>query len=310
MRAWLIVLFVVGACARPSLPARLLAHPPPAAAGVVRTVGSFRGATGTVLFEQCWRPRAGKPRAVLTVVHGIKDHSGRYNAMATHLVRAGIAVCGFDHRGHGRSAGPRFDIHSFANVTTDIHRYLVIVRKRFPGLPVFLFGHSMGGVLVPLYVLVHRPALAGVVLSAPAVRPVIHPYQIAALLAVARVLPNAPLVDTPNDTFSPDPEVVAAMGRDPFIYQGKGTGRTGVELVNGIHRVWADAHSFVLPLLLLHGTADHAVRPQGSVELLARVGSRDKTLHLYPGAGHDLAHDPQRQKVYRDIQSWILARLP
>ncbi|HET6611197.1 MAG TPA: alpha/beta hydrolase, partial [Kofleriaceae bacterium] len=296
-RLAIAIAMVLAGCARPSMPARPLTSPPRAPEGVVHRAGLFRSADGLDLFEQCWRPADRRAQAVVVVVHGIKDHSGRYHHLAVRLVRAGYAVCGFDHRGHGRSAGPRFAISSFDAVLGDMDRYLAIVRRRYPDTPVFLLGHSMGAVLVPLYVIDRQPALAGVILSATALRPRIHPIEIAALKLAATLFPNAPLLAAPGDTFSPDPEVVADMGRDPLIYHGRGTGQMALELAAGIRRVWAHATAIKLPILILHGTGDKAVNPRGSVELHARIGSRDKTLRLYPHAGHDLAHDPHRAAV-------------
>jgi alpha-beta hydrolase superfamily lysophospholipase len=306
----LLCLLALAGCARPHEPARPLAHAPPAPAGVKHRAATFEAADGEVLFEQCWSPSGRSPRAVVIIVHGIKDHSSRYAEMAVALARAGYAACGFDHRGHGRSAGARFDLHSFAAVLGDIDRYLGMARARFPDAPVFLFGHSMGGVLVPLYVIERQPAIAGVILSAPALHPPIHPIGIAGLLLSARLAPHAPLLNAPAESFSPDPEVVAGMRRDPLISQGKGTGRMGAELANGIRRVWSRVASLRAPILILSGTDDRAVDPRGSVELRRRVGSPDATLRLYRRAGHDLVHDPQRAAIVRDVLGWLDARQP
>ena len=293
------------ACARPHLPARPVSGPLPAAPGVARSAGILRAADGVELFEQCWRPADRRPDAVVVLVHGIKDHSARYDELASALVAAGFAACGFDHRGHGRSAGPRFAIHSFARVLDDMDRYLAVTRARFPGAPIVLFGHSMGGVLAPLHVIERRPQVAGLILSASAVRPHIHPLEIAGLRLVATLLPHAPLLDAPTGSFSPDPAVLEAMRRDPLIDQGRGTGRMGLELASGIERVWARAREIRMPILLLHGTSDRATDPRGSAELHDRVGSADRALALYPGAGHDLAHDPRRAEVQRDVIAWL-----
>ncbi len=310
MRAASLVLLVVGACARPNVAARPLPQPPPAPAGIVHTTGTFDGSGGAVLFEQCWKPADRAPSSVVVLVHGIKDHSSRYEQLAEALVRAGHAACGFDHRGHGRSSGPRFDLYPFSADLGDMDRYLATVRQRFPGAPLFLFGHSMGGVLVPLYVIERQPQLAGIVLSAPAVHPPLHPFAIAGLMVAATLAPNAPLLDAPDDTFSPDPAVVKGMHDDPLIPRGKGTGRMAAELARGIERVWAGVATIRAPILILSGTADRAVDPHGSIELRRRVGSTDATLHMYRAAGHDLAHDPQKDAIVSDIVSWVGAHTP
>jgi alpha-beta hydrolase superfamily lysophospholipase len=275
---------------------------------VTRTSSVFES-DGAQLFEQCWQPADSSPTAAMVIVHGIKDHSSRYHDLAVELVAAGYAVCGFDHRGHGRSSGPRFAIHSFAQVMDDIDRYLAMVRERFAGAPIALFGHSMGAAMVPLYAIDRQPQLAGIILSATALRPHIHPFEIAGLRLTAGLFPNAPLLDAPDEDFSPDPAVVQDMRDDPFIHHGRGTGRMGVELVSAVERVWAHADEIALPILIMHGTADKATNPRGSVELHARVSSPDKTLALIPDAGHDLAHDPKRADVVRAIRTWLDEKL-
>ncbi|GAB4517863.1 MAG: alpha/beta hydrolase [Haliangiales bacterium] len=305
-----LLLIAVAACARPSAPAQPLAQTPAAPAGMVHTAGTFTSGGDATLFEQCWRPADRPPRSALVIVHGIKDHSARYARLAARLVGAGHAVCGFDHRGHGRSAGPRFDIRSFDAVVDDIDRYLGVVRGRFPGAPVFMFGHSMGGVLVPLHAIERGPDIAGIIVSAPALHPDIHPFEIASLLLVARAAPGAPLLDAPDDTFSPDPAVIEAMRADPLIARGRGTGQMAAELARGIERVWAGVATIRAPILILSGTDDRAVDPRGSVELRRRVGSPDADLRLYRGAGHDLAHDPMRDDFERDIAGWLDAHAP
>lgn len=305
-----VAALAVAGCARPFAPARPVTGPLAEPPGVTRSAGFFRSADGVELFEQCWRPAARRPRAVVVLVHGIKDHSGRYHELATALVGAGFAACGFDHRGHGRSAGPRFAIHSFARVLGDIDGYLALTRRRFAGAPLILYGHSMGGVLVPLYVIERQPAIAGIIVGSAALRLHLHPLEIAGLRVVASLLPNLPLLDAPTEDYSPDPAVVRGMREDPLIDQGRGTGGMALELAGAIERVWARAAAIGVPALILHGTADRATDPRGSVELHQRIGSRDRTLRLYPGAGHDLVHDPVRETLYRDVIAWLERTVP
>ena len=305
-----LVSFALVGCGRPFQPARPLQEPPPASPGVERSVGQFHSADGVTLFEQCWRPESAEPRSVVVVVHGIKDHSSRYHAFAERMVRRGHAVCGFDHRGHGRSSGRRFAIASFDAVVGDIAKYLDIVRARYGDPPVFMFGHSMGGLLISLALAEDRIAPAGAIVSSAALRPHIHPFEIASLGFIARLVPDAPLLPAPNDTLSNDPEGVADLGRDPLVYQGKGTGEMALELIGAIRRVWNRADQLEAPLLLLHGIADASIHPWGTAELHRRAASADKTLHLYRDAGHDLLRDPLRDRVIADIERWLDRRAP
>ncbi len=121
--------------------------------------GTFRGHGGLELYYQCWRPE-GTPLAVLVLIHGFGEHSGRYMNVVNHLVPRGYAIWSFDHRGHGRSPGRRGFVRTWDEFREDIRLFLEMVRQQEGGLPVFLMGHSMGGLMVLEYALHHpgRPA--------------------------------------------------------------------------------------------------------------------------------------------------------
>lgn len=304
-RAWCLVAclaFSAGCSAPPWLPARPLAAS--ADGPVAHRSGVFRGTGGVMLVEQSWRP-AGPPRAVVVIHHGLKSHSSLYAELAGRLVARGYAVHAYDMRGHGRSAGRRASLDDFGDLTADLDLFMHRVRRREPGLPIFLVGHSVGGAVVTLYVLEHRPALAGLILMAPAIR-VDRPAIAAAATPVAgALLPDLPVVDVPNEQFSRSPEVVRAMDRDPLIYQPAGPARTAAALTRALARIWARAGELDTPLLGLHGTADRATSPRGTAELVRRARTRDRTLLLYRGLYHDLVHEPERDQVMSDIERWL-----
>ncbi len=294
------------ACAGPPV---LSARPPPAselpayAEGEHRT-GVFEGHGGTQLFEQSWRP-AGAVRAVLVAHHGLKDHSDRYGDFARRLNARGVAVYAFDMRGHGRSAGRRASLDDFDDSLDDLAIFMARVRQREPGAPVFLLGHSVGGAMVTLFTLERRPALAGLVVLAPALRVDRTPVEAAATPVAAALMPNFPVVDTPDRYFSRSPEVVAEMGSDPFVYHEVGPARTAAGLVDAIERIWSRAGTLDVPLLGVHGTADRLTDPRGTAELVRRARTRDRSLLLYRGLYHDLIHEPERDQVMGDIERWI-----
>jgi alpha-beta hydrolase superfamily lysophospholipase len=292
-------------CAKPYLDARPDVPPmPPMPAGVVHETESFAARDGTALFAQSWRPAAGPPRAVLIVMHGLRDHGDRYAPFAARLVERGYAVYAFDLRGHGRSAGRRVTIGSFDDYLMDFDQFARAVRAREPGRPLFAFGHSMGGLIVGLWAEEH-PDLAGVVTSAPALRIDALPLVAAASRVAASVTPDVGGLAPDNHGFSSDPAVEADMERDPLIYQPPGPVGTAAGLVDGIERFWAGAHRLTMPLLLLHGTGDTLTAPAGSRELLERAAATDKTLRLYDGQAHDLVHEPRREEIVRDVLAWL-----
>jgi alpha-beta hydrolase superfamily lysophospholipase len=297
-----------GCAAPPDAPLRPLTAAAPTPAGVRHESGSFQAHDGLALFEQSWHPD-GAARAVLVVHHGLKDHSDRYAPFAERMAKDGIAVYAYDMRGHGRSAGPRATFDHIDDLTADLAIFLERTRAREPRRPVFLLGHSVGGLVVTLFTLERKPPMAGLVVLAPALRVDAPLIQAAATPIAATLTPNAPVVDVPDSAFVRMPAEQAAMGADPFVYHPSGPARSGASVLDGIERVWARADSLDVPLLGLHGTVDQATDPRGTAELVSRARSRDKKLVLYRGVRHDLLHEPERDEIEGDIEQWLLAHL-
>jgi alpha-beta hydrolase superfamily lysophospholipase len=275
---------------------------------VERGSGHFESKDKLELFQQWWKPRA-ETRGVLIVMHGLKDHSARYQSLGTAMARQGVAVYAFDLRGHGRSAGRRVAVERFEDYVDDLELFLASVKEREGDKPVFVFGHSMGGAIASMLVATRQPELAGLLLSGPALALDLFPLTMALSVWVGDVLPNLGALKLPNENFSRDKAVVKAIGKDPLVYQDPGPARTAAQLGHGIAVIWKHVDRFTLPLLLLHGTRDLLTAPFGSVELHRRAPASDKTLHIYPGLYHDLLHEPEKDKVLADITSWMSERL-
>jgi alpha-beta hydrolase superfamily lysophospholipase len=275
----------------------------------VHTEGRFVATNGLSLFEQTWSP-AGEPRAVLVLVHGLEDHSDRYAAFAEDAARAGIRVRAFDLRGHGDSEGDRVYVDSFEEYLADLGAFLQEVRPEAPDTPLFLFGHSMGGAIVALYTIRHHPPVRGVILSAPALERGEDVSSIEATFArmFGSITPTLALLSLDDQKFSRDPRVVSAMQQDPLVYHGAGPARTAAELLHAIDEIDEHMEQMTTPFLVMHGTADGLTNPAGSRALHARAAVADKTILLYPGAYHDLLHEPEHARVEADVLGWILAR--
>lgn len=301
---------LIAACAPPALPLRPLAAAPPGPAGVAHRTGRFAASGGAVLFEQSWRPASGPVRAVLVVHHGLKSHGAHYAELAARLVARGVAVYAYDMRGHGRSPGRRAALDDLGLLAADLDRFLARVRRAEPGAPLFLAGHSVGGAVVALYTVEHRPRLAGLVLLAPALRVDQPPIAAAAAGIAGALTPDLPAVDVPNEWFSRSPAVRREMASDPLIYQPAGPARTARALTRALARIWPRVEEIDVPLLGLHGTADRATSPRGTAELVRRARGRDRTLLLYRGLYHDLVREPERDQVMDDIERWIMRRVP
>ncbi len=270
----------------------------------------FRSADNLSLFAQSWRP-AGDIKASVILVHGLKDHSDRYNDFATMLARNGIAVYAYDLRGHGDSEGDREWVKPFDQYLEDLDLFYKKVHADLPGRPIFLFGHSMGGAIVTLYTLDKKPDVKGLILSAPALKPgaEINKMLIAATTILATVAPTLAVMKLDPKFFSRDPKTQEAMERDPLITKGKGPARTAKELLNALARIQENQSQLSVSFLALHGTEDKLTNPEGSKELHEKAASKDKTVNIYPGIYHDLLHEPEKEKISLDILEWLKARI-
>jgi Lysophospholipase len=247
---------------------------------------------------------------VLINIHGLGDHSGLYPTLAEHFPSRGITIHAMDLRGNGRSGGQRAYVERWEEYREDLRRFVELVRAEERGLPLFLLGNSLGGLIVLEYALHHPDGLGGVIAASPPLGRLGVP---APLLALGRVLSRAwPRfsIRTGMDLsgLARDPAVVQTVLADPLFHR-VGTARLSTEVVAAIARVQAAAPGFPLPLLLLHGSADRMVPPDGSREFVARVGHPDRELREYPGAFHVLFADLDHEQVLTDVERWIEARL-
>ena len=272
------------------------------------TEGSFEGIGGIRIFTREWQPE-GRPHGVVVISHGLNAHSGLYEWAAEQLTSNGLVVYALDHRGRGRSEGERFFVKKFADWTADLATFIDIVKAREPGLPVFLLGHSAGGVIACLYTLEHQAELAGLICEDFAYQVPVPGVALALLKGTAYVAPHAHVFKLKNEDFSRDPAVVAALNADPLIANESQPAETIAELIRADQLLKKSMQRITLPVLILHGTADKVTSPEGSREFYEKVGSRDKTLKLYEGHFHDLLADVGRQQVMADIQAWIDAHL-
>jgi len=277
-------------------------------ATVIQRETTFRAPDGAELFRRSWRP-AGPPRAVLVNVHGLGDHSGLYPTLPDHFVPRGWAVHALDLRGNGRSSGQRGHIERWTVYRGDLGHFLHLVRAEEPDRPVFLLGHSLGGLVVLDFALEHPEGLRGVIAAAPPLGRVGTSSWLLALgRAVSRVWPTFTL-ETGLDLsgLSRDPETRDAVLADPLFHR-RASARLAAELLAAAAGVRQRAERFPVPLLLLHGGADRMVMPDGTRAFFERVGQPDK-LHIeYPGAYHALFADLDRVRALGDLERWMLAR--
>jgi alpha-beta hydrolase superfamily lysophospholipase len=270
--------------------------------------GSFQGVGGITIFTREWQP-SGKPHAVVVISHGFNAHSGQYEWVAQQFVSKGLAVYALDYRGRGRSEGERFFVKKFADWTTDLATFIGMVKAREPGRPVFLLGHSAGGVIACGYTLEHQDEIAGLICEDFAYQLPAPEIALEILKGVSHVAPHAHVVKLNNEDFSRDPAVVAEMNADPLIANESQPSETIAEMVRADQLLKKSFGQFTLPLLILHGTADKVAKPSGSKEFYEKASSKDKTLKLYEGHFHNLLADVGKQQVMANIQAWIDAHV-
>lgn len=268
--------------------------------------GSFNGGGGSRLYYQSWHPE-GSAKAALVIVHGLGEHSGRYPNLVDVLVPAGYAVYGFDNRGHGKSAVKLCaHVMSWSEYLDDTAAFMQLARRQEPELPLFLYGHSMGGLIALGYAEGNPEGLKGVIASAPSVGAVdASPLLLLIGRILSRIAPAFSL-DSGLDatTLSREPAVVAAYQNDPLV-TGKVSARFSTEFTAAIDRARAGASSFSLPLLMIHGEADRLVPIAGTHEYFQKVPQSDKKLIVYPDGFHEPHNDLQHQQVAADIVAWL-----
>ncbi|MFI6367524.1 lysophospholipase [Nocardia sp. NPDC050630] len=273
-----------------------------------RTEGEFDG-IGSRIAWRAWLPDT-TAHAVIVLVHGVAEHSGRYAHVGKRLADNGFAVYALDHLGHGKSAGNNANIGSMAGSADNVAEMLKIASREHPDVPRFLLAHSMGS-LITLYLAVRAPIdVDGIVLSAPPVDIAVgNPLQRLLGPVLSRFAPNVGVLKLDSSMISRDPEVVRAYDSDPLVFRGKLPARTGMEMLNATEFVKSHLDKLTVPLLVLHGTAD-AIAAPSSTDLIERgAGSKDLTVIRYEGLYHEVFNEPEQDKVISDVLEWLQAHV-
>lgn len=264
---------------------------------------------GAVLYAREWQPERSQPRGVIILVHGLGEHSGRYAEMAAEFTRAGFALSTFDLRGHGQSSGRRGDTPSYARLLDDLDCFRRDSVKRFPDLPAFLYGHSLGGNLVLNYVLCQQPELAGVIVTSPWLRLAVEPPAVLKALVrfISKLWPTLSLSKGPDSkAFSHDPAIINAYKDDPLVHH-----KISLRLFTAMDQAasWARENpgQFNIPLLLMHGGADRITSSQATREFAAGV-PEDCTLKIWQGLYHELHNELEKKEILAYVIKWLNSR--
>jgi len=269
---------------------------------------SFTGVGGTNIVYDLYET-AGEPVGLILVAHGVAEHAGRYGHVADLLVGLGLRVAIPDHRGHGRSGGKRLLARDLSEFGADLETLRTL--ELVDGRPTYLLGHSMGGCIALDYALDHQASLAALVLSAPAVLPGddINPLLIKVAKVLGKVVPGLPGQKLSSASISRDPAVVAAYDADPLNYRGALPAGIGGAMLRAMASFPARLPSLKLPLLVLSGTDDKIVNPEGARLVDRLAGSSDKTLKMYDGLYHEVFNEPEKELVLGELSDWLKAHL-
>ena len=267
---------------------------------------SWKTDDGLNLYAKEWKPE-GQARAVVALVHGLGEHIGRYDHVAEAFGKAGIAMVGFDQRGHGRSDGIRGYEKSYDTIFGDITHDIQNAHERYPGLPVFLYGHSLGGNLVLTYTLKMKPELRGVIATSPGLATA-EPLP-AAMMAMTKILYRlGPSLKIKNgldlDGLSHDPEVAKKYIADPLVHPYISP-RLALDMLNAGDYCVEHAAEFPLPLLLMQGTADRLVNPKRTKDFAAAAPLSKITYKEWPDHYHELHNEPDKDVVIQTMIDWM-----
>ncbi|MFQ6006737.1 MAG: alpha/beta hydrolase [Woeseia sp.] len=270
--------------------------------------GVLTASGGARLYYRHWLPD-GEAQAVLLIAHGLAEHCGRYVHFAGFFTDRDYAVFGLDHPGHGKSDGDRCHIGRFSEFTDGVLLLRDKVREHCPDIPVFLVGHSMGGLIATCVLLEHQSEFAGCVLSGAALKPAVEPSQIQGLImrVLSRILPKLRVMQLDASEISRDPEVVERYRLDPLVFTGKVTARLVEQLFESMAALDDKVAVIELPMLILHGSADGLTDPEGSKTLYAKIGSRDRKLIIYDGLYHEIYNEPEQENVMTDVANWLVS---
>ncbi|MFJ1461293.1 lysophospholipase [Nocardia sp. N2S4-5] len=277
---------------------------------MVRTeTGEFEGRGGNV-FWRAWLPEE-QVRGVVVLVHGVAEHSGRYEHVGKRLADNGFAVYAPDHIGHGQSSGSKANIDSVDGAADNVATLLDFAAHTHPGVPKFLVAHSMGS-LITLYLATRAPLdVAGIAVSAP---PLVisagNPVQRLLAPILSRFTPGLGVLQLDSSAISRDPEVVRAYDNDPLVFRGKLPARTGAEILQATETITRRLDRLTVPTLVLHGTADALAAPASSDLIEQRAATSDLTVNRYPGLYHEIFNEPEQATVLNDLTTWLNQHLP
>lgn len=263
------------------------------------------------IYGQAWRTE--KPKAALCIIHGFGEHSGRYADAANFFVENGFSVYAIDQFGHGKTEGKRGFSPSYEETLESVQGLIRFAREQTKEVPVFVWGHSMGGNVVLNYLLRRKPMVAGAIAGSPWLRLAFEPPKLK--IALAKIMRNiypafAENTNLDTTTISRDSEQVKKYVNDPLVH-GQTTAGTFFETYEAGIYALEHASEISVPLFLIHGSGDRLIDPKGSADFYAKAPKGLVTYKEYPGFYHELINEPEpdRTTVLNDILTWLNSQI-
>ncbi|MBI4367368.1 MAG: lysophospholipase [Deltaproteobacteria bacterium] len=265
----------------------------------------FSPAEGVHLYYEWWMPE--RPKAVVVVVHGMGDHSGRYGPLIRYFGQRQYGVAIYDQRGHGHSGGPRGHVEHFQDLLGDLAYFVQMLKEHYPGVPLYLVGHGFGGQVALNFVVRYAKGLRGLLLSSPNVQLALkvpkwkqwvgrYGHRWFPRIALRHAVDSAML--------SHDPDVVERHRRDPLVVRRVSL-HGAVEIVRNLELVMALASRIHLPVFFMHAGADAICDPEGTRRFFRRIPVARKQLKIYDEFAHELFNEVRRDEVFRDMEQWM-----
>jgi acylglycerol lipase len=272
------------------------------------TTSTFRNKKGQQIFYRNWKTGA-NPKGIILLIHGLNSHSGYFRSFALQLNKINVEVYAMDIVGRGQSDGERYYISAYSDIVNDIDQLTDIAKSANPVAPVFLFGHSAGGVFAAVYAVQHQDKLKGLISASFAFQIPAPAFALSTMKVLGYLIPHARVVKLNNEDFSRDTAIVSTMNNDLLLAKEKQPTRTMQQLILADEYLKKRIPELKLSLFILHGTADKVTKPVGSQYFMVHASSNDKQLNLYDGYCHDLINDKDNDRVIGDIIDWLYKRI-
>ncbi|MDD3224097.1 MAG: lysophospholipase [Clostridium sp.] len=247
------------------------------------------------------------PKGIVLIIHGIAEHSKRYDYVKNKFLAENYGVYRFDLRGHGKSEGKRGYVHSFKDFIKDVDAIVNLIKSEHENLPLYILGHSMGGFITACYGIAHGDKIDGEILSGAATGKV----KLSLKLKSIR-FPHILQGRVPNNLYnfiSRNPKVIENYKKDKLVLKFT-TARLNLQIANaGVKWIKNNIKKYKLPCLILHGQDDHIIPSSCSTDFYNNIGSIDKEIKIYKNLYHEILNEDYKDYILGDIFSWLNKRM-